>query len=64
MFSLKLQQEARVVRYKKDYEQRLWVEEERQQLALKRTPVSLADRVLSYKKVIPHEIYGLFLTVI
>ena len=64
MFSLKLQQEARVGRYKKGYEQRLWVGEERQQLAPKRTLVSLANRVLGCKKVIPPEIYGLFLTLI
>lgn len=50
--------------YRKDYEQRLWAEEEKQQLALKTTLVSLSNRVLGYKKVIPPEIFGLFLTFI
>lgn len=53
-----------VVRYKTDYEQKLWVAEERQQLASNRALVSLANKVLGYKKVIPPEIYGIFLTVI
>lgn len=48
----------------KGYEQRPCVEEERQQLAPERTLISLANRVPSYKKVMSHEIYGLFIAVL
>jgi len=64
MFSLKSQQEARLGRCKKGYEQRLWIEEESQHLDPKIALVSLANRVLGYKKVISPQIGGLFLTLI